>query len=226
MSTPATASKKNVKVIVIIAGVLIAGGIIAGIKYLLSSRAKKILDKQPDSTPGSAASKPIQATSSSIFPLKNGSPRSNLVAQLQVLLGVNADGLFGPKTAAALALKTGGKTQINSQVEYDKIISDFQNSATLTANQARGNDLIERWKANSSLQLATNTKTVFLGVSKDAYGKLTPNGKDMMIGANYKLNRTDYTPIAISTNGYLIFSINNGAAAGLYKTDVNKMTIA
>lgn len=224
-ASPAKIARTNKIIIGGIAAVFVAAGIFTLIKYLQGKKARKMLDGQPDSVPQSPASKPVQATNPSTFPLKNGSPKSSLVSQLQALLGVNADGLFGPKTQAVLLLKTG-KSQIANQAEYDAVISKIQNSATMVANAARGNDLIQRWNANTALQLATIANTRFIGVTKDAYGALNPNGKDATINANYKLNRTDYTPMGVTTNGYLLFSINSGAMAGLYKTDVSKITLA
>lgn len=218
-------SNKNIKVYAVVAAILVVAGLFLLLNQAKAAKVKKMLN-EPDSLPDSPASKPVKATSpTSTFPIRIGSAKNALVTQLQTLLGVTADGLFGPKTSAALALQTG-KAQINNQAEYDALVTKLQNTTAITANRARGNDIVARWKSNTALQLTTITKSYFTGVSQDAYGALNPNGKNQVINANYKLNRNDYTPQGVSTAGFLVFSINNGEAKGLYKTDVNNMTLS
>jgi hypothetical protein len=159
------------------------------------------------------------------FPLKNGSPKSDLVKQLQTYLGVTADGLFGLKTQAALLQKTG-KTQIASQSEYNAVIQQLVNAAKVSSGASRADQLINDWsKGNVQLMPTSNVKAYC--VMEDAYGALTAvPSKDITLKANQKLNRTDYVPLSSTSQGYLKFSITSGALAGLYKVDPAKMTVS
>jgi hypothetical protein len=223
MSTTPTAGKNKKLLIIGIAVVAASAGILLIVKFFRKSKTSQLLNL-PDAMPETPASKPAKASSPSTFPLKNGSPKSNLVSQLQALLGVNADGLFGPKTEAALLLKTG-KRQIANQTEYDAVITTLQNAGVISSNKARVNDLVGKWNANSALQLFTLKNTDVIGVTQDAYGALHANGKSMTLLANKKYNRTDYTPVGPTVSGFLILRINTGKDAGLYKADVTKLSV-
>src|SRR5262245_14379051 len=114
--------------------ILIVVGGISIWKYVKGSAREKE-SEVPDSLPQTAASKPAKAPSPSIFPLKQGSPKNDLVKQLQGYLGVTADGVWGAKTQSAFVSKTG-KTQINSQAEFDQVINQFKSSSAVLANAA------------------------------------------------------------------------------------------
>jgi len=220
-----TMQKKHSKKIGVALLVILGGGGLYLLYRWVQSSRMNALSKSPDSIKQSQASQPVKASTPSIFPLKLGSPKNDLVKQLQAYLGVDADGIWGPKTQAAFTVATG-KTQITSQADYDATIAKLQNTKAIASNNVRGDDLMQKWTTNTSLQLATIDKVTLTGVVKDAYGALNPNNKYTTIGSNYKLNRTDYTPLGITTKGFLLLQINTGAFAGLYTADVNKFTVA
>lgn len=193
--------------------------------YLLL-RYLKGAKRQDFSLPPSNVPLPaVKATSPSIFPIKNGSPKNDLVVQLQGLLGVTADGLFGPKTQAALVLKTG-KTSISSQAEFDDVIAKLSAAAKATTAATRAEQLINDWKKSTSLQLMAVTDTLATQVTEDAYGALTATGKVIELRGNLKLNRQDYVPLSATKNGFLKFKITQGGFAGLYKVESSKITVA
>lgn len=221
MSTSPNPAKKRSPVLAIVGGLLLAGGIFVIIKRL---KAKPEHNKNnPDPDQGSTTAQPRQATSTSSFPIKNGS-NNDLVKQLQTLLGVTADGAFGPKTAAALLLQTG-KTSIATQADFDAIIKSLKSKPAIQAGQARASSLVSQYNASSSRQLMPTANTTAFGVVEDASHANQPNGKNIVLKANVKLSHADYVPIATTTAGYLIFNITRGALAGRYKVDPAKMTV-
>src|SRR5438045_2900016 len=116
-------------------------------KYFFPMGKKKDVSLPP---PG-AAPKPALTGSPSVFPIKNGSPKNDLVKQLQALLGVTVDGLFGPKTQAALFAKTG-KTSIASQTEFNTVIAQLSSAAKASTNASRADKLVSDWNSNRSLR--------------------------------------------------------------------------
>lgn len=214
--------QKNKKIIWgTVSVILIIVGGISVWKYFKASAQKKQSDI-PDSLPESQASKPVKASSPSIFPLKQGSSKNDLVKQLQGYLGVTADGVWGAKTQSAFVAQTG-KTQISNQAEFDQVISMLKSKATATTNANRADDLTKRWKANTNLQLmAGASRAYYFGVSKDAYGALALNNDNGSYAANEKIPRSDAQPTGSTTNGYLLFQKSNGK---LYKVNSNSMTI-
>jgi hypothetical protein len=215
--------KKHSKRIGIVFAILLGGtGIFLFTRWLRSVKNKGITDL-PDSIVQSQASLPVKATAPSLFPLKIGSPKNDLVKQLQGLLGVSADGIWGGKTQAAFTALTG-KTQIANQTEFDNVISSLQTKAAANANSARATDLTKQWTDNISLQLMTGPKIVsYFGVSKDAYGALNVNNDNGFIPANTKISRLDAKPLGTTTMGFLLVQKPDGK---LYKVDATRVTVA
>jgi len=213
--------KKQSTIFVIAGGLVAAIGTIMIIRYFKGKNIAK--NNTPDSGAGTPASKPIV---SSAWPLKNGS-RGDSVKQLQSLLGVSADGIFGPITQAALLAQTG-KTSIASQSEFNTIIAQLQNKPVISNNKARAQQLIDQWNAATFVyqrQLMATSKVIAYGVIEDAAGALLPNNKNITLVANQKLNRNDYKPVGVTTQGFLRIQVMNGDLKGLYKVDPNKMSV-
>jgi hypothetical protein len=222
LKTRITMQAKHKKAIGVITVLLtITGGYLL-YRYFKNSRQTKQFNDLPDSLPATAASRPAKAPGASTFPLKQGSPKNDLVKQLQGYLGVVADGVWGPKTQSAFVAKTG-KTQIATQAEFDQVITALQANASKAANQARADDLTKQWNANTNLQLMAGPKRAYyFGVSKDAYGALNLNEDNGSFAPNEKISRTDAKPMGATTVGLLLFQKNNGK---LYKVNSNAMTI-
>lgn len=204
---------------VILGGVIVLSGGIYLIHLLKSKPAAKL----PDSVDKSPASTPKQATTASVFPLKVGS-KSDLVKQLQSLLGVTADGIFGPKTLAALTAQTQ-KTQIATQAEFNQVIASLEAKPVIAAGQSRGKLLISQYGSAPTSQMMAITTVTAPEVVADQSGALQPTGKAVKLVGGLKLAHADYVPLDITTAGYLLFKIASGALTGTYKVDASKMTI-
>lgn len=208
-------------VLMIVGGLVAAIGIIAVIRYLKGAKPNPL---NQDSIPNSTASNPAVATTASTFPLKNGS-KNELVTQLQVALGVTADGAFGPKTQAALLAQTS-KTSIATQAEFNTIIATLKNKPVVAAAKSRAESLTSQWQKNTALQLMVLSKVLAYQVVQDAAGALNPTGKSISLVPNIKLSRADYVPKGATTSGFLLFDITKGSLIGKYKVDASKITVA
>lgn len=195
---------------------VLAGGYLL-FKYFFPMGKKRDFANPP---PG-ASPKPALQGSPSIFPLKKGSPKSDLVKQLQAALGVTADGLFGPQTQAALVAKTG-KTAIASQAEFNSVIAGL---SAVSTNAARAEKLVNDWKTNSANRLIATSDTYAYQVIEDTYGALTMTGQSRKLTPGYFYNRTDYVLLSSTQQGYVKFQVTSGAGAGLYKVDASKISL-
>lgn len=206
---------------------LVAAGVII---YLLNRpKKRKGAEKASDALKNSVASNPAKAIDPAQFPLKQGS-NGDMVKQLQnayiAAYGstITADGVWGPKTQAAL--KSAGIGAINSQVDYDAAIDKLQSVKSIALNTSRADDLVSKWKANTSLQLMTTGKTAALyGISVDSYGAVVTNDNDMGLASGYKYNRNDYQLQEGTKNGYVIINVPNGPRAGLKKVLASAITV-
>lgn len=211
---------------IIVALVLVTGGGYLVYRYIKNS--KKVDPTKPD---GDATKKstttPVTTVTvpPSLFPLRKGSPKSDAIKALQSAIGVTADGIFGPKTEAALQAKTG-KTQVSSQAEYDAIVSQSKQSAAIPSNQNRAKDMLTRWRSDNTMMLMAISDVTAYGYIQDFAGALTSSGKNITLKAGQKLNRTDYIPIGYTNQGFLEFKITSGTLAGNYKVDPNKITLS
>lgn len=217
-----TIKKTHVKWIAIAGGIAVAIGIVLVIRALKSSSGLK--DDHSKPPPGKQPPAPAKASSPSVFPIKNGSPYSDLVKQLQGYLGVPADGFDGPKTTAALLAKTG-KTSITSQADFDAVIAKLQATAQTSANVSRADQLVLNWTNNAAMRLIATANVLAYGVIEDAYGALTLNGKNIGLAPGFFYNRNDYMLLSSTNNGYLKFRVTSGDRMGLYKVDASKVSL-
>lgn len=176
-------------------------------------------------SPGQPKPAPVQSTTPSLFPIKNGSAKNELVQQLQGLLGVTPDGLFGPKTQAALLLKTG-KLSISSQDDFNQVISKLQAQGLTNANSARADKLVNDWNNNNNLQMTVIADTPAYEVIQDAYGALTPTGNVLGLPANTTYNRDQHVLLSSTSAGFLKFKRLGPNKPGLYKVDPTKVTVS
>lgn len=205
--------------------IAIAGGVIAAIAAVaIFQKVKAASGRKNDhnAVPPDKV-KPVQGPS--YFPLKNGSAKNDLVKQLQGYLGVTVDGLFGPKTAAALLAKTG-KTSIASQSDFDQVIKKLAGAAQASVNTTRADKLVSDWTKNSALRLIAVSPVQAYGIVEDAYGALVTNNKDIGLVPGFNYNREDYIPLSSTQAGYLKFKVTKGDRMGLYKVDPSKISVA
>lgn len=192
--------------------------------YLLYKFFKKPTIDHSNPVPGSKPQAPVQSSTPSIFPIKNGSPKNELVKQLQGLLGVTPDGIDGPKTTAALLLKTG-KTQIASQAEFDQVIAKLQAAGQSSAGAARADKLVSDWLSNTALQMTVISATAATQVIQDAYTNLIPTGEFLGLPANTTYSRDQHVLVSSTGSGNLAFQRLGPNKQGLYTVDPNKVTL-
>lgn len=203
---------------------MIGGPVLLAITVIVILSKKSAAQKPPvaipntDTPPAKVPAPPAQ----NYFPLKNGSNNSK-VKELQSAIGTTADGVFGPKTEAAL-VSFAGMHQVDTQAELDAIKSQAKNAVTAVSKMARANDIIARY--NNGGTLATTKSVAAKQVTVDAYGAVYPAGTYLTMYGPKSYNREDYTPKIATKNGSLIFDVNNGANAGTYMADADAMTIS
>ncbi len=201
---------------------IIFGPLVIGVGVILWIN-RKPKDKDQVGAAGADGVAPVTLANtanktSSFFPLKQGSKNSK-VTELQKLLGVSADGIFGPITETALVALSGSKTVAN-QNEFDNV----KKLATGISNSVRASDLLAKFKsANYSIMpLAAAT---YPAVIQDTYGALQATGTAIKVVANKVLNNTDYVLTGVTKAGNLLMQITNGSLAGLYSVDPTTITL-
>jgi peptidoglycan hydrolase-like protein with peptidoglycan-binding domain len=175
--------------------------------------------------PPGPAETPVKSLSpASDFPVRYGS-KGDLVKQLQRLLGVTADGIFGAKTQAALLAQTG-KISIADQATFDKVIAQLTAKVAAGASLQRANQLTDQWKKSTTLQLMPTVNVSAQGVTKDGFGALHPANKTLNLYQSKKYNREDYVLQGGTKEGFLLFEVTRGDLKGLWKVDSAKVTVA
>lgn len=227
MTTHAHGHKSKWKTVLMIAAPIIVG--IAIIYLLNRPKNTKAKAKASDALKNSAAASTKKAIDPASFPLKQGS-KGDLVKALQEAYvaaygsTIVADGIWGPKTQAALL--TAGIGKISSQTDYDAAIHKLQSVKSIALNSSRADDLVAKWKNDPTLQLMTTGKTAAMyGISVDSYGAVVTNDNDMGLAAGYKYNRNDYQLQEGTKNGYVIVNVPNGPKAGLKKVLASDITV-
>lgn len=210
-------NKQAIKIGLILLPVVV--GAVLLFKYFRSPKRKDFSNTSPGSTP----IPPLKSTDPSDFPLKNGS-KNELVKQLQSLLGVTADGIFGPKTAAALLAQTG-KIQITSQTQFDEVIKKLTAVAATGSNTARADQLVKDWKGNSTLRMTAIADTVATEVKQDIYGALVATGKSLGLPKNTTYARDQHVLVGSTKQGFLTFRRGGNNLPGLYKVDPTKISL-
>lgn len=219
---------KNVKVAAIVGGILAAIGIIVVIRKIRNA-TPLTMDADPNAVKNTP---PLQAPASD-FPLKNGS-RNNLVKQLQELLGLTADGIFGVKTQAALLLRTA-KTSITSQAEFDAVIKTLLAQKQQEAAQAvasskgqKSQKIINDYNANKSWKVMTLRSFRAHRYNMDAYGTMTPSGFGTDLKANETFARQSIEMVGVGGSGDVrikVTSYSSTLPAGYYLFDPSNITL-
>jgi hypothetical protein len=192
--------------------------------YLIYRYLKKTKSTDYDTSP---APTKIFTTAASDFPLQKGS-RNELVKKLQAYLGVTADGIFGPKTEAALLAATG-KTTVASAAELDTLLAKAAAKSKTDADVARAEKLVNDWKKGGNLMAIAAGKAI--QIIEDQYGALQPTGKEIELPVNQPMPRSVVIPLSSTINGFLKFKVVaplniSTIPVGLYKVDPNKITLA
>ncbi len=215
------ANSKLKKVLLWVLPLAAVGGILA---FISAKDKKKGEDaaKSGNQVPAQGAGAPVPVPAPAKppeFPLKNGS-RNTYVAELQSALKLTADGVFGPKTEAALFALTGSK-QVANVNDLHKIIAQ---AATGASNIARATDLITKFRAGG-VALFTTSDAVATKVQQDAYNGIIDLGLVITLYKGKVYNNADYVPKIATKMGNLIFTVTRGALAGDYSVDPSKLTL-
>lgn len=220
--------KKQVKTVAIIGGILTAIGAVILVRKLMNrSTPFKDFDTK------AAAQPPLQATTPSDFPLKNGS-KNALVKQLQDLLGLTADGIFGAKTQGALLLKTG-KTSIANQADFDIVFKTLAAQKAQAAAQAlastkgqKSQKIINDYNANSSFKVMTLKAFRAHRYNMDVYGVMTSTGFGTDLKANDTFAHASIEMIGVGGSGDVrvrVTSYSSTLPEGYYLFDPSNITL-
>lgn len=126
------------------------------------------------------------------------------VKALQVLIGVTADGIIGPKTKAALT-KYGLPTTISAS-NIDSVLNQAQGKVTeAQKTQARyrlGRTIFDAFVSGKGSTIVPKEKITLNQWATDATGKLIVTKKDsgvLSAGSNYRINK-----MYIFSDGFLL----------------------
>lgn len=208
-------NKKTKKVLAFVAPVVIAGVIIV----LLNRRKKSSIGEvssNEDVKPVPATAQPEKASPE--FPLRRGS-RGEKVKELQRVIGVTADGIFGPNTESAL-LNVAGVSSVQDQKEFDMV---RQKAAGLVTVE-RAKDLYNKF-VKGGYALYAIEKAIAKEIVIDAYGAHQPTGKQISLPAAKVLNNQDYVITGYSKLGNIIFKITKGDLAGTYSVNASQVSL-
>lgn len=183
----------------------------------------------PPAPPNSVFNQPSSsATTSSAYPLGVGS-KGDAVKSLQAILNaagaspaLSPDGIFGPKTLAALQAIVG-----KSSIQTPDEIGAISKKASLTNLKASNLDwawqLLDSFNNNPDVSsLVIRIPMKLQGINKNFKGEWKPNGKilDIPTGGE-RLNLSDYQIKAAMNDGSLRIECTTGDNAGFWSTDAN-----
>ncbi len=186
--------------------------LVGGVVVYASVRKKRGV---PD--PGDAVQPALQPADS-IYPLKKGSNNSK-VTELQKLLGVAADGIFGSQTEAALVAKAG-MTSVSNASEFDQVKKAVNNAVNLQ----RAQDMVTKFKTGLYSIMAI-VPSVYNQVIEDYAGALTTTGKALQMKAGKYVSKTDYLLVKTTKSGNVLMQVPTGANAGTYSVDPATITL-
>lgn len=185
--------------------------------YKTTLPKKTYVSNNPATTP---PIKPSPSVANPVFPLQQGSNNST-VKQLQTALGVTADGIFGPKTLAALQAQYG-KSSIPDQ---DTLISVINASGSNgDAVRAPAQNLYNQFQAGG-MDIYVQNATFADQVNESSSGALTPNGTGFQMTAMQSYDNTVYVLDGVTAQGLLIMKVLSGPLQGEYTVDPSNITL-
>lgn len=196
---------------------MIAAPLALGLLVIVIAARKAKRKEQEDILPEDETLLPVPVKDPT-FPLKQGS-RNAKVTELQKILGVVADGIFGAKTEAAL-LAYAGLRSVASEAE----LATLKNKSIGLTNQLRASDLLRKFTAGGVSLYAIKT-VLCTQVIVDGYGAIIPTGKAFNLTGGKTYNSNDYKLIMSTKAGKLVFEVTQGSLAGLYTVDPNSVTL-
>ena len=112
------------------------------------------------------------------------------------------DGIFGPKTQAALK-KAYGKTQIDSATDFMAFKAKVQNPAIVAANTSKAAAIINAYKNKSDSMIFTTLETTMRVVIVTANGSYVDTDKTITFDKLAMFPHERFVPLAVSYNGEL-----------------------
>jgi hypothetical protein len=194
---------------------IIAGG---GLIYWLNHRKKSTPPPPADDNDVKDAIAPATRTTSSVFPLKQGS-KGDKVKELQRIIGTAADGIFGPNTENALISYAGVRI-----VPDQKALDELKNKAIGASNYERAKSLVDRFKQGGVSMYVIKDATAEL-VEVDTFGAIQYTSRFKTFAGGKVYSNTDYQLVSPTKAGNLLFTINKGTLLGTYMVDPNLISL-
>ena len=207
----------------ILIAVTAVGGAYLMYRYFKAKGDAKKLLTQTAQTP-EAATPPVKTS----YPIKQGSTGAAVMA-LQKLLGLTVDGIFGPKTGAALNSKLG-TTVIANDSEMQAALNKLTAAAAAPASAApapvesRAETLSKSFAAGAKAILAIATTKLTQGVF-DFNGAFQPNGQEYTLTKAKTYNNKDWRITGFTKSGKVIVVCSAGALAGTYVADAAALSL-
>ena len=173
----------------------------------------------PETSGSTTSSSP---SSTNLFPLKKGS-KNDKVKDLQRLLGVSVDGIFGSQTEAALK-SFSGKTTVDSQSELDALTAKKATQQNQTASVSRAQTLLSQFQ-NGGLNVFTQQTLIAYGYVADYSGAINYTNKNITMAKGKRYNNADYKLIGTTKAGNLQMQVTRGDAQGYYIVNPNIITL-
>lgn len=198
-------------------------GLVLVFKDKLFGNKKELVSGEEVDTPDNPKETISGSTITDNFPLKYGS-RGNRVRDLQTLLAIKADGIFGRITEAEV-MKYLGKQSVENQQDIIRIKALKQTEASKSVKYKHAETLLNNFNSNKSLAILAVVDATAIGVNLDYTNKYIPTGKNIVLKKNVLFNRNDYVLKAITTQGDLRFEVTRGTFVGMYYTDPYNITL-
>ena len=164
------------------------------------------------------------------FPLKKGMT-SDAIKQLQTVLGVTPiSGYFGSLTQSAL-LEQVGKTQIDSQDDFDKIIAQIlAQDAASTVRQNKAQSILNTYNQSQTTSQTggtqlSSTQLQSIYFLNDSTWHSQDDNYVMYWSKGSTANLGDYNPVNVSSDGYLTVYCNKGDNKGYWVVEPTAITL-
>lgn len=158
----------------------------------------------------------------SLFPLKKGS-NNDKVKDLQRILGITADGIFGSQTESSLK-SFSGKTTVDSQAELDALSAKKATQQNQAGSISRAQDLLKQFQSGG-LNIFAQSDSLVYGYTQDYAGAINYNNKNFTLYKGKTYNNSDYKLIGSTKSGNLQLQVSKGDLAGTYIVNPNSITL-
>lgn len=198
---------------------------IIGIIYIINRQSikKKISEGVKNSPlPETNTAATSQPSTTNMFPLKKGS-KNNKVAELQRILGITDDGIFGSQTESTLK-SFSGKMTVDSQSELNALSEKKSTQQNASLSISRAQDLLNQFQSGT-FNIFIQTDAIAYGYVSDYAGAINYNNKNLNLKKGGTLGNADYKLIGYTKGGNLQMQVTRGELAGTYVVNPNSITL-